>query len=141
MLSNLVDRRAMLGRLMASAALVSAPTIGGRAWATAPAGVKLSDGTLTIEFDTAMQSRLSYKGKPVTPMTAGGYADDARRRAREAGLPLRRLGAPEEIADAILFLLSDFARNITGVDLLADGGLSTTLMTASGAGSGQTKAG
>lgn len=80
-------------------------------------------------------------GPTLTPMTAGGYADEVRRRNREAGLPLRRLGAPEEIADAILFLLSDFARNVTGVDLLADGGLSTTLMTASGAGSGQTKAG
>lgn len=80
-------------------------------------------------------------GPTLTPMTAGGYADEERRRSREAGLPLRRLGAPEEIADAILFLLSDFARNVTGVDLLADGGLSTTLMTASGAGSGQTKAG
>lgn len=80
-------------------------------------------------------------GPTLTPMTAGGYADDERRRSREAGLPLRRLGAPEEIADAILFLLSDFARNVTGVDLLADGGLSTTLMTASGAGSGQTRAG
>lgn len=80
-------------------------------------------------------------GPTLTPMTAGGYADDARRRSRENGLPLRRLGAPEDIADAILFLLSDFARNITGIDLVADGGLSTTLMTASGAGSGQTAAG
>lgn len=80
-------------------------------------------------------------GPTLTPMTASGYADEARRRSRENGLPLRRLGAPGDIADAILFLLSDFARNITGVDLVADGGLSTTLMTASGAGSGQTAAG
>lgn len=71
MLSNLVDRRAMLGRLMASAALVSGPALTTRAWAAAPAGVKLSDGTLTIEFDAAMQSRVSRGGKSVTPMAAG----------------------------------------------------------------------
>lgn len=80
-------------------------------------------------------------GPTLTPMTAGGYADEERRRRREAGLPLRRLGAPEDIANVILFLLSDLSRNVTGVDLLADGGLATTLMTASGAGSGQTSTG
>ncbi|WP_260599181.1 glycoside hydrolase family 36 protein [Sphingomonas endolithica] len=71
MLSNLVDRRAMLGRLMASAALVSGPTLATRAWAAAPAGVKLGDGTLGIEFDSAMRSRVSFGGKAVTPMAAG----------------------------------------------------------------------
>ncbi|MGH6612718.1 glycoside hydrolase family 36 protein [Sphingomonas sp.] len=71
MLSNLVDRRALLGRLMAGAALVAGPTLTARAWAAAPAGVKLSDGTLTIEFDAAMQSRVSFGDKPVTPMAAG----------------------------------------------------------------------
>jgi alpha-galactosidase len=71
MLSNLADRRTMLGRLMASAALISGPTLMTRAWAAAPAGVKLGDGTLGIEFDTAMRSRVSYGGKPITPLAAG----------------------------------------------------------------------
>jgi glucose 1-dehydrogenase len=76
-------------------------------------------------------------GPTLTPMTAAGYADKARRDQREAGIPLRKLGTPEDIANAILFLLSPYAGHISGIDLLVDGGMSNTLMVASGAGSGQ----
>jgi alpha-galactosidase len=71
MLSDSISRRAVLGRLMASAALVAAPVGAGRAWAAALTGVRLSDGTLTIDFDAMMQSRVSHGGKAVTPMAAG----------------------------------------------------------------------
>jgi 3-oxoacyl-[acyl-carrier protein] reductase len=37
--------------------------------------------------------------------------------------PLGRLGRPAEVADAVLFLLSDGAAYITGASLLVDGGL------------------
>jgi len=37
-------------------------------------------------------------------------------------IPLRRLGRPEEIAETILFLLSERSSYITGVVLTADGG-------------------
>lgn len=76
-------------------------------------------------------------GPTLTAMTAVGYADQQRRDDRIAGIPTRRIGEPEDVANTIVFLLSQRARQINGVDILVDGGLSTTLMTASGAGSGQ----
>lgn len=39
--------------------------------------------------------------------------------------PLGRLGTPEDIGDACVFLCSDLARWITGVDLVVDGGVLT----------------
>ena len=38
-------------------------------------------------------------------------------------VPLRRIGAPEELADVIVFLASDAARYVTGQTLLVDGGI------------------
>jgi NAD(P)-dependent dehydrogenase (short-subunit alcohol dehydrogenase family) len=42
-----------------------------------------------------------------------------------AQVPLGRLGTPEEVAEAVVFLASDQAAWITGVNLVVDGG--TTL--------------
>jgi len=39
-----------------------------------------------------------------------------------AGLPLGRIGEPDDIARAVVWLASDAARWITGADLLVDGG-------------------
>jgi NAD(P)-dependent dehydrogenase (short-subunit alcohol dehydrogenase family) len=41
-----------------------------------------------------------------------------------AGVPLKRIGTPEEIAEAILFLASDKASFLTGQVISVDGGKS-----------------
>ncbi|WP_328492563.1 SDR family oxidoreductase [Streptomyces sp. NBC_00414] len=43
-------------------------------------------------------------------------------RTPTAGLPLGRIGEPEDVARAVLWLASDAARWVTGTDLLVDGG-------------------
>jgi NAD(P)-dependent dehydrogenase (short-subunit alcohol dehydrogenase family) len=49
-----------------------------------------------------------------------GQAD--RERALVAGEPVGRMGAPEEVADAVLWLCSDAATFVTGAAIPVDGG-------------------
>lgn len=44
------------------------------------------------------------------------------RSAQEGTIPLGRLGQPQDVADALMLLLSDEARYLTGQRLIADGG-------------------
>jgi NAD(P)-dependent dehydrogenase (short-subunit alcohol dehydrogenase family) len=48
---------------------------------------------------------------------------DALRQMMIANTPMKRMGTPEEIARAVLFLSSDEASFITGIDLFVDGGV------------------
>jgi NAD(P)-dependent dehydrogenase (short-subunit alcohol dehydrogenase family) len=57
----------------------------------------------------------------ITPMT-DKHIDPAFRADREARTPMGRWGAPEDVADAVLFLASARASFITGVILPVDGG-------------------
>jgi NAD(P)-dependent dehydrogenase (short-subunit alcohol dehydrogenase family) len=48
------------------------------------------------------------------------------RAGAEAGIPLRRVALPADIASAILFLMSDLAAYVTGQTLVVDGGATAT---------------
>jgi NAD(P)-dependent dehydrogenase (short-subunit alcohol dehydrogenase family) len=57
-----------------------------------------------------------------TPMTAPFFADGDFRDSVEARIPLGRIGRPEDVAAAVVFLASPAAGLITGTSLLVDGG-------------------
>lgn len=65
-----------------------------------------------------------------TPATAGMLSDEKSRRITEKLTPMGRIGQPEELASAILFLASPEASYVTGVALPVDGGRSAVLITA-----------
>lgn len=81
-------------------------------------------------------------GPTYTGMTKHAFNDPndpvqlANRRRREQAMPLRKLGQPQEVANAILFLAGPAASHITGVNLNVDGGLTIGLMPATGTGAG-----
>lgn len=61
-------------------------------------------------------------GPTLTGLTRASYADPERRRSTIAQIPLGRLGQPEDIVGAILFLASDESRWVTGSTVTVDGG-------------------
>jgi NAD(P)-dependent dehydrogenase (short-subunit alcohol dehydrogenase family) len=58
--------------------------------------------------------------------TAGGTPDEIER-AAVSGTATRRFTTPEEVADLVVFLCSDRVANLTGTDVVIDGGLIQTL--------------
>lgn len=70
-------------------------------------------------------------GPTFTGMNQNVYSNPEARRRREAAIPVGRLGAPEDIADAIVFLSRPESSFINGIDLPVDGGMLTTLLQAS----------
>lgn len=63
---------------------------------------------------------------PASIGTAGFLKSfDAQKRASE--VPMRRLGTPDELASAVVYLASDAAGFITGVSLQVDGGMTASL--------------
>jgi glucose 1-dehydrogenase len=61
-------------------------------------------------------------GPTLTGLTRASYADPERRRATIAQIPLGRLGDPQDLIGAILFLASDESRWMTGSTVTVDGG-------------------
>ncbi len=82
--------------------------------------------SLAIQFaGDNIRSNVILPGGTLSPMQERWQGDDAAQaRERAAGfVPLGRLGTTDDMADACLFLLSDAARYITGVELPVDGGI------------------
>lgn len=60
------------------------------------------------------------------PVLGTGPEREQRIAALSAKIPIGRLGTPDEVAAAVLFLASDEASFITGAELRVDGGISAT---------------
>jgi len=61
-------------------------------------------------------------GPTLTGLTRVSYADPERLRSTIAQIPLGRMGQPEDIAGAIVYLASDESRWVTGSTVTVDGG-------------------
>ncbi|WP_371223296.1 SDR family NAD(P)-dependent oxidoreductase [Roseovarius sp. 2305UL8-3] len=93
------------------------------AYSTAKAGVGALSKSLAMQLAAdSIRSNAIYPGLTLTPLqdrwdTAEKIDDVAQ------CVPLGRIGTPNELASAAVFLLSEGASYITGIDLIVDGGL------------------
>ncbi|MFF9164253.1 SDR family NAD(P)-dependent oxidoreductase [Streptomyces longwoodensis] len=60
----------------------------------------------------------------LTGLADGPEAAEQLLQGLAAGVPMKRLGRPEEIADTVLFLASDASSYMTGAEIYVDGGAS-----------------
>ena len=111
------------GRIVNMASVVGVTGNAGQAnYSAAKAGV--------IGFTKTIARELASRGVTVNAV-APGFIDtdmtsvlsDKAKEAALAGIPLGRMGTPEDVAAAVLFLASDQASYVTGQVLHVDGGM------------------
>ncbi len=98
----------------------------GAAYSATKHGVDGLTKSAAIEYGPAgIRINAICGGGFATAMLARGYGHDLTwvERYRQPAIPLRRLGRPEECAEAAVWLCSDAASYVTGVCLPVDGGL------------------
>lgn len=117
-------------------AIVHVASISGRhpqgfsgAYSVSKAGIVMLSRQLATEWGPAgIRSNVISPGLVVTPLSQSFYDAPGLRERRSAVVPLGRIGMPDDIRDAVLFLASDRAAYVTGDEITVDGGFTRVLM-------------
>lgn len=99
------------------------------AYGPTKAAIGLLTQQMALEWAPAIRVNAVAPGLIDAGMSGPIYADPDARRAREARVPLGRLGTAADIVDVTLWLASDEARYVTGQTLLVDGGVTMSMLT------------
>src|SRR5258705_8358365 len=99
------------------------------AYSVSKAGVIMLSRQLASEWGPqGIRSNVVSPGMVISPMSQAFYDTPGVTERRAAVVPSRRIGMPQDIADAILFLASDRASYVNGDEITVDGGYTNMLM-------------
>jgi len=99
------------------------------AYSVSKAGVVMLSRQLASEWGPdGIRSNVVSPGMVITPMSQAFYDTPGVTERRSAVTPLRRVGMPQDIADAVAFLASDRSAYINGDEIIVDGGFTRTIM-------------
>ena len=99
------------------------------AYSVSKAGVVMLSRQLASEWGPmGIRSNVVSPGMVITPMSQAFYDTPGVTERRAAVTPARRVGMPQDIAEAVLFLASDRSSFVTGDEITVDGGYVRTLM-------------
>ncbi len=98
------------------------PSPGTAAYGAAKAGLLSLTQTLAVEWAPKVRVNAVTAGMIRTEQSHLHYGDEAGLAAVARTVPLGRLGEPEDVGDACLFLASPLARYMSGASILLHGG-------------------
>ena len=94
------------------------------AYGASKAGMIRLSKSVAIQFaDYNIRSNSILPGAVETPMQIRWKKNPSAKKQLSKNIPLKRIGKPEDIANTILFLLSNQADYITGTEIIIDGGI------------------
>jgi NAD(P)-dependent dehydrogenase (short-subunit alcohol dehydrogenase family) len=93
-------------------------------YAVAKAGVAMLTKTIAVHYaKDGIRCNCIAPAVTETPLMESRLKDPAVRKAMEARVPLGRLGSPDDVAQAVLYLASDESAWTTGTVVTVDGGI------------------
>lgn len=113
---------------VASIAAAHATGLGG-AYSVAKAGIVMLSRQLAIEWsEHGIRSNCVNPGMIQTPLSQAFYDQPGATQKRAAVIPSHRIGQPQDIAEAVLFLASDRSDYVNGDEITVDGGYTRNIM-------------
>ena len=98
-------------------------------YSVAKAGITMLSRQLALEWGGyGIRSNAVHPGLIVTPMSQAFYDVPGTTERRSKAVPAGRIGRPDDIAQAVLFLASPRSAYISGEEITVDGGFTRMLM-------------